>query len=135
MEGGRELRTIGLLLALDLADELPSLSERFHVWAVDSPTNRAAAVAVWQAHPGHRRNLGVTLFTSSPDESLVDVCLRVLADIDLHHGELSECPPYQAVEVFGRVLSDELRRAFGQFGLTEFSTTPEGFRAHRRHEV
>ena len=125
------MTTVGLVLMPDAAVRLLSLRGRMHVWAVDSPAHRAAAERVWAGDPAHGTNRGITLFGWSPGGDLEGICRRVLVEIELHHGEYSQSPPYQAVEVLGCPLSDRLRSEFEEFGFSEFTSITEGFRAER----
>ena len=121
------MRTIGLVLDPDYGARLASLAERMHVWAVESPANRAAAEVVWPKYRSGRMDRGVTLFarTGEMDEPQWSGLLGMIA---LHHGPDSEDPPYQVVEVFGYPLKNDLRQWFSASGFGAAMPTAEGFR-------
>lgn len=127
--------TIGLVLDPEFSSRLGGLSGQMHVWALDSTPNRASAEAIWEERPTYLPDQGITLFQSCSGQSEYDACAGILPAIDLHHGEFSQEPPYQVVEVFGCLLTDALRSRFGEFGFNEFSPTSDGFIARRLRDV
>ena len=124
------MRTVGLILDAAYGARLASLADRMHVWAMESPDNRAAAEVVWPKYGPGTVDRGVTLFTRT-DEMNEPQWSGLLGMIDLHHGPLSEDPPYEAVEVFGNPLTNDLRRWLKASGFGASFATAEGFRAER----
>jgi hypothetical protein len=64
----------------------------------------------------------VTTFKVDRDATPEDWLLRILYDVDLHHGHYSHDPPYTTIEVFGTSATPAVRSAFadyGEFILTE----------------
>ncbi len=45
------MQTDGLVLNRDYGIALKQLSKLMHVWAIDSPSNRIAAEAIWSSRP------------------------------------------------------------------------------------
>ena len=92
--------------------QLVDLSKRVHVWAIDTPENRAVTEKIWkemeQSQGGHSLESGITLFqgeNTSPEES----CLGILGAVNEHHGVYSHDPPWNRLEVIGAGLTDEIR--------------------------
>ena len=125
------MSTVSLVLDPDYGSSLGWLSERMHVWAVDSPSNRAAAEAIWPTHPGDDPYTSLTLFNASPGEPTPDLISRLLGEIELHHGMSSAGLPVAVIAVLGCPLSDEVRARFSEFGFNDLSCGPAGFRASR----
>jgi RNAse (barnase) inhibitor barstar len=55
------------------------------------------------------------------------VLLGIIGTVDLHHGRYSSDPPYHEVEVIGAAPSPEVEREFATRGLTELTTTADGY--------
>jgi hypothetical protein len=55
----------------------------------------------------------------------------ILPQVDLHHGQYSQSPPYRAVEVFGAQATEDLGRVFSKYGFTISAERSDGFRALR----
>jgi hypothetical protein len=120
-----------VVLDREYGDRLSSLADNEPVWIVDTPTNRAAAKAVWVSQP-HRDHLdGITTFKVSDDCSPENALINELPTIDLHHGVYSANPPYTVIEVVGAQISAEIRNKLSQFGFDQFEPTQQGFRAVR----
>jgi hypothetical protein len=49
------------------------------------------------------------------------------AEVDEHHGEFAQEPPWSEIEVVGATLSPKLRTVFTEIGATEFASTAGGF--------
>jgi len=124
------MRAIGLVLNPAYGARLASLADRMHVWAMESPDNRAAAEVVWPKYRPGTIGRGVTLFARA-DEMGEPQWSGLLGMIDLHHGPHAEDPPYEAVEVLGYPLTDDLRRWLKASGFGASFPTTVGFRAER----
>jgi UDP-N-acetyl-D-mannosaminuronate dehydrogenase len=108
------------------------LAARMPVWVVDTPTNRSAVTALREAAvPGHA---GLTTFRSAVDETPEQLCVRILPTIDLHHGKLSQDPPYSAIEVVGTQPTESVQKALQAFHLTVIAADEHGFTASRQTE-
>ncbi len=124
------MRTIGVVLDPGYGARLTSLAERMHVWAVESPANRAAAEVVWPKYGASTIDRGVTLFARA-GEMDEPQWSWLLGMIDLHHGPDSEDQPYRAIEVHGCPLTNDLRRWLNAGGFGASLPTAEGFQAGR----
>jgi hypothetical protein len=101
------------------------------VWALDSPTNRAAAEIFWSQFPSRDHLDGVTIFKASAENSLEEVLIDELQTIDMHHGVHSADPPYTVLQIIGTVLTARIEAALSEYGFNSFRPTPEGFQAIR----
>ena len=119
-----------LVLDRDYDGELSSVPANTHVWLIDSPANRKVA-ADYRALHGSRVETGATTFSASVDDTVSVVCMRVLDDIDLHHGKYSCDPPYSVLEVVGTRLRSPVKSAIQALGFSKFERTDNGFRATR----
>lgn len=119
-----------LVLDRDYDGELASVPANTHVWLVDSPANRQVA-ANYRALQGGSGVETATTFKALDDDPASETCLKVLGDIDLHHGEYSSHPPYSVLEVVGARLSASVKRAIEALGFSKFERTEVGFRATR----
>lgn len=120
-----------LVLDRDYDGELASVPANTHVWLVDSPANRQVAANYRALHGGTGLETGATTFKALDDDPASETCLKVLGDIDLHHGEYSSDPPYTVLEVVGARLSASVKRAIEALGFSKFERTEVGFRATR----
>lgn len=121
------LDTLALVLDRNAGERLLALSEDTHIWAIESPRNREAAVQVW-SRPG--RDLSMTLFhadSTRPDE----IAAEMLETIELHHGEVSQIHRYLRLDVHGSTLTPALREALAEYAFLRIELTPEGFIARR----
>jgi|SRR4030095_14875329 hypothetical protein len=118
---------VAVVLDTEFGEQLLALASRMPVWIVDTPTNCAAAQRCWDLNARQTHLGGVTTFKIDQAQSPETWLLDILANVDLHHGQYSQNPPYRAVEVFGAKLTSELRDAFAQFGLVEFAQRSGGF--------
>jgi hypothetical protein len=122
---------VAVVLESDFSDRLSELAARMPIWIVDTPVNRAAAEKEWAQHPSRSHTEGITTFKADPAASAEDRLSGVLSDLDLHHGEYSHDPAYNAIEVFGAALTPLLRKAFAAYGLDEFVERSGGFVASK----
>jgi hypothetical protein len=85
-------------LAREFGEKVVALSERSHVWLVDSLVNRAAAEPVWaslkRTPPAEALARGVTIFQASHEASLEELA-DILETIVEHH------PLMTVLEVYG----------------------------------
>ncbi|MGH8570695.1 MAG: hypothetical protein ACREXU_22495 [Gammaproteobacteria bacterium] len=73
----------------------------------------------------------MTTFKFNANESPERVCLAVLGDVDVHHGEYSHDPPWSVLEVFGASSTAELEAALRGYGVDRIEKTEAGFAAFR----
>jgi len=126
---------IGLILDPEFGDRLYELPDYLSVWIVDGVEN-ARAVQTLRQLGSASRPADVTTFTVDISSSRERDCIRVLNDIDLHHGDFSSIIPYQAVIVWGVSLTDEIEQAFAKYGSWSFfNHSEDGFAANRTFDV
>lgn len=116
-------------------DRLSDLAREKHVWIVESPMNSPSIEAVWAREPDNANadgsGPGVTSFTAADDETPEQMCLRLIDDIDAHHGESAHDPPWSEVQVAGAALTAALRTCFENIGARELIQTSDGFVCRR----
>lgn len=126
---------VGLVVDRNFGQRVAALARSFHVWIIESPGNTPFIKAFWNGEPqspdGDPLASGITSFTADDKESPEDACARIAGDVDEHHGEFAQDPPWSELEVFGVKLSDKLMEAFKAIGATSFEPTPDGFICRR----
>ena len=109
-----------------------ALSQRVHVWLIESPTNTTCARQATESRQGEYSTLtGITTFASEPNETGEDAAIRILETIDEHHDEYGSNGPWASIELLGTPLTKRLRLALEEYGVTDFVEAAEGFVAHR----
>jgi len=101
-----------------------------HVWVVATPANVAQAKTIW-ASSARSDRCSLTTFTASPEAQPSETCEGFLDTIDLHHGPLSQDPPYTGLEVLGATLTPSLRATLEELGFPFITTSEGGFIAVR----
>jgi hypothetical protein len=91
------------------------------VWIVETAANRPYVTESTKTRPGRDHLTGVTAFNDAPDSTPEELAERMLSIIDMHHGEYSANPPYDALHVIGARKSADFVAAAGAFGLSEVS--------------
>lgn len=126
---------VGLVVDRNFGPRVAPLARSFHVWVIESPGNTPFIKAFWNDEPQPPQYdplaPGITSFSANDKESPEAACARIADDIDVHHGELSQDPPWSEIEVFGVELSDKLRESFTEIGATSFEPTHDGFICRR----
>lgn len=116
--------TVVLVLAPDYGRKLKELCARADVWAVESSSNRAAAVAIWNGVAPSKPS-PVTVFDWEPHEASSDTILRMLDTIEEHH-------PYCAtIEVVGADPSPPVLAEIQARGYLHNKPTNDGFVASK----
>jgi hypothetical protein len=118
----------------DIGAQLPELADRFHVWVVDTLSNRRAAEALWAVGPGDRTH-GVTTFKRSEGESTEASVVDLLPVVDEHHGLRTDWADDIVLEVIGQPLTDGIRAALEALGSFSISERQDGFTATRTPAV
>lgn len=116
--------TVALVLVPDYGQRLGELCARADVWAVESSSNREAAIAIWNGvAPG--RPSPMTVFDWEPHEAPSDTVLRMLDTIQEHH-------PYCAtIEVVGANASPQVLAEIEARGYSYNKPTSDGFVASK----
>jgi hypothetical protein len=106
--------TVAIVVDPDFGDRLLALASQMPVWIADTPANHTCAESLWSSDAQKQTN--VTTFRVTGGDA-ADWCRMILAQIDLHHGEHSQSPPYRSIEVFGAAATTDLRRCFRNMAL------------------
>jgi hypothetical protein len=125
---GKKPYPVALVLDTAFGTKLGSLSEKMHVWIVDTPTNRSMVEEIWRTDE-KTEGPCVTTFKALPDESAEQMCMRIIPVIEEHHDEYSVDGPYDTLEVIGLTLTEQLILFLKDFGFRNIEETKEGFRA------
>lgn len=94
--------TVAIVVDPTFGENILRLADRLHVWICSTPGNRAASTQYATAHPTYSLENGITTFTVGDHDSSEDMLLRVLPDVDLHHGEYSHVPLGTHLRSMGR---------------------------------
>lgn len=117
--------TVAIVVDPDFGDRLSSLADQMPVWIAHTPPNRTMAESLL-----NRGDSKITTFRVVDDDA-AEWCEIILPQVLLHHGEHSQSPPIDSIEVFGTSATPSLRDAFSKQGFTISSQRPDGFRATR----
>lgn len=120
-----------VVVARDFGEQLAGLERGIPIWIVDSVANNPTIRRLWVERPNHDHLTGITAFNDVESASSTELLLSKLDSIDLHHGSYSASPPYTAIEIIGATLTEEVRKALGEFGFGDFCVTSGGFSATR----
>ena len=92
------------------------------VWIIDSPANVAVAKDIWgkQPQPQHM----ITTFKPDSFEGLME-------NIELHHGQFSQSPPFHILEVIGLTSNTDVQMVLSEYGFELTTATDDGFTASR----
>lgn len=128
-------RKVGLVVDRSFGSRIDALARSFHVWVVASPSNKPFIQRFWQSEQpaigADPLDLGITSFEAAESESPEETCARITEELDEHHGEFAQEPPWSEIEVLGACLTPRLRQAFESIGATSFEATIGGFICRR----
>jgi hypothetical protein len=113
-------------------DWLRELSEQYDLWTVPSPQNRRVVEELWASTKAGHPAKQVTMWSSPGAPESQNEWLRVLEEVELHHGEYSHDPPVSTLEVHGAELTPHARAALSEYEYERLEPLPGGFRAVRR---
>lgn len=112
---------VGLVLDREFGNKVLALSDRMHVWMIDSPTNRAAAEVVWagnrEGDPRNPLEHGVTLFKSTTGRTPEEIVVEIMDTISDHHSEWEHDPPMSELEIHGASDTDAFSSALASVGM------------------
>lgn len=120
--------TIAIVVDTDFGDRLLRLATQMPVWIVDTSANHSWAESIWSNDASNTSNLTTFRVTGGEPSDWV---VMILPQVELHHGQHSQSPPYRALEIFGTEADDGLRRVFSGYGFTISDERIDGFRALR----
>ena len=115
-----------VIVAPDFGEKLASLPVNEPSWIADTPANKPVVERMWA-----QKLPGITSFRIDEKTGTGDWLVSILDQIELHHGEYSQSPPYSVLCVYGASLSCELRKELECYGFTEFEATDYGFVGHK----
>jgi hypothetical protein len=115
-----------LIVAPDYGERLTGLPPGERAWVADTPANKAVIQRMWS-----QKREGITSFQIAPAATPEEWLISVLDEVELHHGEYSQSPPYSALQVAGTRLSLRLRAELESYGFKQFEDAPDGFLAHK----
>ena len=122
---------MALVLDGEFGKRLVDLAARVHVWALDSPVNRAAAERIRAEAPIASLDRGITLFRASATDSPADMLADQIGVIAEHHGPFSHDPPMDALEVYGVAPNAAVLAVLTECGWGALSVTEAGFVARQ----
>ena len=126
----QERYRVALVVDPEFGEALLEIATSMHVWAVGTPTNRAAASTFWARLPKpYEPNFesGITTFNPNLGNGPQSWCQAIVGTVDEHHDEASHDPPYTQLLVYGLQFNEELRPSFLELGFTRFNSTTYGF--------
>jgi hypothetical protein len=115
-----------LIVAPEYGERLTGLPCGEPVWVADTPSNKSVIQRMWS-----QKREGITSFQVAPAATPEDWLLSVLDQVELHHGEYSQSPPYSALQVVGTGMPQRLRAELESCGFKQFEDTRDGFIAHK----
>src|SRR6266853_45312 len=116
------MQRVHLIVAPDYGESLTSLPPGEPAWVADTPTNKPIIQRMWSENL-----VGITSFRAVPNATPEEWLLSIIDQIELHHGEHSQSPPYSALRVIGTALSERLRTELDSYGFVQFEAASDGF--------
>jgi hypothetical protein len=125
--------TVHLVVAADFGERLWSLPAGEPAWVADTTTNHPVVQKIWAERqtPYVTYLTGITAFRVAEDKTPEDWLLGILRDVEIHHGEQSQSPPYSTLHVVGTPLSSRLRATLDETGFISYEDLSDGFVAHK----
>jgi hypothetical protein len=120
------LSKVHLVVAPNYSERLAGLPPGEPAWVADTTRNKPVIQSIWS-----QKREGITSFRVAPGATPEDWLLSVLGEIELHHGEYSQSPPYSALNIIGTSLSQRLQIELESYGFKSFKNTTEGFLAEK----
>ena len=125
---------VHLVVAADYGESLRSLPHNEAAWVADTPTNHPVIKSIWASYPREEYcgyPTGITSFQVVADKTPEDWVIGVLGDIEQHHDEYSQTPPYSVLRVVGISLSPQLRVELDECGFVRYEDSFDGFIAYK----
>ena len=119
--------TVAIVVDRGFGDGLLILSRRLHVWIIDSQINRPARDKVWNETKEYSLESGATLFFDDGTQSPDSVVVRMMDDVERHHGEGAHTPPMARLEVYGTARTPPLSAALEELGFKHFEEAGDHF--------
>src|SRR5690349_11965246 len=106
---------VRVIVIPDFGERLRSLPVDEPIWVAETPVNKPVIKQMWA-----ERISGITSFRVDEKTNPDDWLVSILDEIELHHGEHSQSPPYTKLSVSGTGLSGELRGELEGYGFNAF---------------
>jgi hypothetical protein len=119
-----------LIVAADYSERLGNLPGDDPVWIADTAMNRPVFEQI-QVKSGNAGR-SITSFKVSGDGTPEDWLFSILSEVELHHGEHSQSPPYSVLQIVGLHSSETTKARLRDFGFSTFQDSAEGFVARKR---
>lgn len=119
----------------DYGDTLGKVAQSAPLWIVDTKENKDVYERLWKISPhrDHREKGAVTSYKSTNPEDRLGGLLRILPQLETHHGELVvnelAFPEGFVLGVIGLQMDSEVTTALREHGFKSFIKTSEGFEA------
>ena len=124
---------IAIVVDAGFGEKLFDIAKRMPVWIADSAINREA-VNRWRTFASKNiNNYEVTIYCGvkgDPPERWLE---NVIEDVDLCHNQFSKDPPYWAVEVYGMLLTEQIKEFFVGYGFYIYRNRHNGFYSSKYH--
>ena len=123
---------VHLVVAADFGERLWNLPIGEPAWIADTTTNHPVVRKIWaERQPYVTYHTGITSFRIAEDKTPEDWLLGILRDVEIHHGEQSQSPPYSILHVVGTPLSPRLRVRLDECGFVRYENSSDGFVAYK----
>jgi hypothetical protein len=123
---------VALVFDRDFGEKPNELHASMAVWIIDSPQNKEVAQGLWNLHPEPEHMITTFKGPSVVDDTYFEGWMD---NIELHHGEHSQTPPFLKLEVFGLKPTPMVEQVLTRFGFNLKETTITGFLAERSPET
>jgi len=117
------LSTVLIIVDGEFGDQLSSVPLGSPIWIADSPTNLSITEELRRVGRGDT----ITTFRYDHRRSGSESFAAILPTVDLHHGSLSQDPPYRRLEVVGARPNHAAKKALADNGFGLESITTQGF--------
>src|SRR5205814_3066621 len=106
---------VAIILDPEFGSKLRSVAERYDLWAVCGPENRAAIEELWRAKAAGELLHDFTIWSNPFDLTSCEAWSKIIEDVELHHGVFSHDPPVATLEIFGVLVSTVAIQALADY--------------------
>jgi hypothetical protein len=119
---------VAVVVDKNFGERLLELSSRLPVWICSSTQNLKYVKEIWSKTKEENLKRVVTSFNFKENDSLEDIFLGILDNVDLHHGEFSHNPAWNVLEVYGlEKVSNKILNGLKKYGEGIIKETTDGF--------
>lgn len=120
--------SVAIVVDKNFGEILSQLAGRLPVWICGSPGNLPFIDKMWmEAKEFPFRNINVTKFQNSDHQSPEEMLINQLDVVDLHHGQLSQCPSWSILEIYGALPNIHVEKELNRFGEGQIDVFQNGF--------